>query len=131
MCGMGTFMVRRKEKKSAACPRCSTFEDAAHIWTCQGDCAPELWKTSLNHLKQWLQANGTDLDLQKVIVTYLNRYSYGSNTNLSIPYGLKQLIGQQKTILWRPFLEGLTGLEREVTQQAYYDLTRSRKLGKR
>jgi hypothetical protein len=131
MCGVGKFMQLWKEKDNPACPRCGRFEDATHVWLCQGEGASEVWDQSLERLKNWLQDSKMDPDLQEVILNYLNGWRYGTTDDLPIPYGLNQLIDQQNAIGWKSFLEGWTGSEWEATQQAHYNLIRSRKSGKR
>jgi hypothetical protein len=48
MCGMGKFTkLWWKERESDACPRCASFKDAPHVWTCSGEGADEVWAQSI------------------------------------------------------------------------------------
>jgi hypothetical protein len=85
----------------------------------------------MERLKNWLQDNRIDPDLQEVLLSHLNGWRYNSDDNLLVPYDLKLLFDQLNAIGWNSFLEGWIGIEWEATQQAYYNLTRSKKSGKR
>jgi hypothetical protein len=131
MCGVGKFMHLWKDKDNPNCPRCGDFEDADHVWVCQGEGVLETWENSLERLKNWLQDSMTDPDLQEVIISYLNGWRDGSTDSLVPPKGMEQLIDQQNAIGWNSFLLGWTGADWEESQQAYYNLIRSSKSGKR
>ncbi len=68
MCGVGKFMVRWKERETAACPRCGKHEDATHVWQCQDEEATLTWNKSLANLYQWMVSTKMDPDITAAII---------------------------------------------------------------
>jgi hypothetical protein len=106
MCGVGKFMVRWKQRDTAACPRCGEFEDALHIWMCKAESTFPFWDTALQDLEAWMTTADTDPDIQSAILHYLRtwrddtRYSYDTSAELD------PLISQQSLHWWHLFFEG-------------------------
>jgi hypothetical protein len=123
-------MVRWKEKDTDACPRCGEFEDAPHVWRCSGQQENEIRDKALDRLTEWMQEHKTNLDVHDTVLQYLNSRRYGTSCT-NVPYGLQEVINQQQQIGWQPFLEGWLALEWQATQQAYYNMIKSRHSRKR
>lgn len=71
MCGVGKFMKRWKIRQDDSCPRCGSPEDSAHVWTCKGEGANEVWEKALIDLEGWFNQKHTDPDLQHAIISHL------------------------------------------------------------
>jgi hypothetical protein len=131
MCGVGKFMLKWKQRDNPNCPRCGQFEDAPHVWTCQGCEANDVWKESLDKLNEWMSSIQTDPDIQDGIIAYLNGWRYDSMSEPLLPSDIYDLILYQSTQGWRTFFEGWIPIAWEETQQSYYSLLKSRRTGRR
>jgi hypothetical protein len=131
MCGVGKFMVRWKQRDSAACPRCGEFEDAPHVWICKAASTYPLWDKALQDLEDWMTTVDTDPDIQSAILHYLRAW----RDNISNPHDttaeVDSLVQQQSIHGWRLFFEGWTDIGWEETQQLYYSFLCSRRTGRR
>jgi hypothetical protein len=61
MCGVGKFMQRWGLRKDDACSRCRESEDAAHVWSCHGEGADDIWEKSINTLEGWFNSQQTPI----------------------------------------------------------------------
>jgi hypothetical protein len=129
MCGVGKFMKRWKLRQDDICPRCEETEDAAHVWTCQGEGANEIWNKSLEDLEQWMNINYTNPDLQHLLLTQLSGWRDNSQTSASYPFIFNELLQHQSDIGWNRFFEGWLSHEWLGLQQAYYSAIKSRRSG--
>jgi hypothetical protein len=43
MCGVGKFQKIWRMRETDACPHCSVFEDALHVWTCVANTVADVW----------------------------------------------------------------------------------------
>jgi hypothetical protein len=73
----------------------------------------------------------TDPDVQDAIIAYLNGWRYNSTPQYSLPHDIYELVQHQSTMGWRTFFEGWIPIAWEETQQAYYNLIKSRWTGRR
>jgi len=106
-------------------------EDSAHVWTCHGGGADDIWEKSLTDLEGWLNLRNTDPELQHIVLTYLRGWREGSVINSSELFLFEDLVSQQSSIGWRRFFEGWLVKEWTMAQQAYYCLIKSKRSGKR
>lgn len=59
-CGVGTTMVKWRLKESAECPRCTCpEEDTAHVQRCNGNGAKDVWTTSMESFKKYMEKEFT------------------------------------------------------------------------
>jgi len=132
MCGVGKFMHRWKERDNPNCPRCESFEDAEHVWLCNGCNSSEVWESSLKTLDEWMVSVQTDPDIKSIILTYLQSWRSNSvaehDASLDI---MATLIKVQEVFGWRDFFEGWIPVAWVEAQQAYYSLISSFRTGKR
>jgi len=98
MCGVGKFMKRWKQRQDDACPRCGAMEDAAHVWTCHGSGADDLWEKSVEDLNRWLTVVQTDPDIQHCIVSYLRSWKYDAAPVFITHFLLGRFIESQNNI---------------------------------
>ena len=131
MTGVGKFMKRWKQRDTAACPCCGMVEDAKHVWLCQGEGADEVWRASLQSLDKWMESVDTDPDISATIIAFLHSWRSDSYLNYNPPFCIRDAIQQQSDIGWNLVLEGWLAKEWELVQQAYYNLIKSRRSGKR
>jgi hypothetical protein len=131
MCGVGKFMVRWKQRDSAACPQCGEFEDAPHVWTCKAESTFPLWDTALQDLEGWMTNVDTDLDIQSAILHYLRTWKDNTSEPHDSTAELDPLVTQQSLHGWRLFFEGWTDKGWEEAQQLYYSFLCSRRTGRR
>jgi hypothetical protein len=130
MCGVGKFMHRWKERDNPNCPRCGQFEDAPHVWLCKGCDTNSVWTSSLDKLQDWMTSVQTDPDIQDAIINYLDSWR-NDTTPPNPPPHIDDLLQAQTTLGWRMFFKGWIPVSWEETQQAYYNLVRSRRTGRR
>jgi hypothetical protein len=131
MCGVGKFMMKWKERDNPNCPRCGQFEDAPHVWKCTGCDANLVWKKSLEQLSDWLSSVQTDPDVQDAIIAYLNSWREDSIPEKVVSFDLKDIVQYQSNQGWRLVFEGWIPIAWDEIQQAYYNLIKSRRTGKR
>jgi len=102
------MMVRWKQRKSDACPRCNEPEDASHVWLCKNPELIPFWKESIELLRSWLIAQQSHLSITATICSRLLEWKTG------IPYsplnssflGLRATDALQDLVRWQAFLEG-------------------------
>jgi hypothetical protein len=131
MCGVGRFMKRWKWRQDDSCPRCGHPEDSAHVWLCHGEGADDVWETALNNLEAWFNIRQTDPDIQNIILSYLKNWREEVSLGTANIFLFDDLILRQSRIGWRRFFEGWLARDWSVAQQAYYQLIKSRRSGKR
>ncbi len=131
MCAVGKFMQRWKMRSNSSCPRCGNHEDAAHVWTCHGQGADEVWERALSNLEGWFNSMQTDPDIQHIIIAYLKSWRDDTSEISSNSFMLEEVLEHQSSIGWQRFFEGWTGIGWERAQQAYFTLIKSRRTGKR
>ena len=49
-CGVGTVMVKRKERDVPDCPRCGREEDAPHVRSCRDEAAIDRWTNAIANM---------------------------------------------------------------------------------
>jgi hypothetical protein len=131
MCGVGKFMKRWKMWQDDACPRCGEPEDAAHVWTCHGEGVDDMWDKALSDLEGWFNQRHTDPDLQHTILLYLKNWRKEEEGPILTPFFLEEIVQGQSNIGWQRFIEGWIHREWTTAQQAYYQVIKSRRSGKR
>jgi Reverse transcriptase (RNA-dependent DNA polymerase) len=134
MCGVGKWMKRWKQRESAECPRCQhPEEDEEHVWKCQNTEAKNVWKKSIEKLREWMTLKKTDPELRDGICLRLNEWrdDLPKSDLFSRRIAIQQLFEQQDKVGWRVFLEGCVVLDWAAVQQDYYTRIVSRKTGKR
>jgi hypothetical protein len=80
MCGVGKFLKRWKERATSECS--IAVEDALYVWICPHPEASALWDTSIQRLKDWMDDQATDPDVQEAICQYLMSCRQGANSSL-------------------------------------------------
>ncbi len=131
MCGVGKFQKIWRMRETDACPHCSLFEDALHVWTCESNTVAVVWTTSILSLRNTLLQLFTDPELITLIVTYLNTWRKGSLLLHIGVHKYRKLLELQETIGARQFFEGWLHKEWEIVQHQYYLTTNSRRSSKR
>ncbi len=106
MFGVGIFIKIWKERDSDACPRCGTFEDARHMWTCSGEGADEVWAQSIYDLEEWMTSIGADPEISHAIVMHLTVWKTQQEAHTVPSLNISDLVDQQEVIGWRNFFEG-------------------------
>jgi hypothetical protein len=131
---VGKVQQRNKLQDHAECPRCSEFEDTAHVVLCPAPNAKRQWKASIATLSQWLNKANTLPDIQSAILSRLQSW-YEQSEPLPTPTynwpGLNDLVLQQDSVGWRNFLEGGVLQEWAAKQNEYYEWLQRRNTGKR
>lgn len=124
-CATGTMMQRRRERKSAACPRCGSSETVEHVWTCEVDTA-KIWEKALVSLNEWLTENGTHPELRRQIIIGLQKWrSNEANPPSShIPW-IQTVLTQQNEFGWGAFFEGFMSIEWRQAHEKYLTRTKS------
>ena len=61
-------MHRWKLRSDSSCPRSGNHEDAAHVWTCHGQGADDIWEKALSNLEWWFNSMQTDPDIQNTLI---------------------------------------------------------------
>jgi hypothetical protein len=106
MCGVGKWMKRWKQQESAECPRCQhPEEDEEHVWKCQNQEAKEIWKKSIEKLREWMVKRKTDPDLTEGICRRLNEWhdNLPKTEIFSRRIAIQQLFDKQDQVGWRVF----------------------------
>jgi hypothetical protein len=118
---VGKVLQRYRFQEHAECPRCTAFEDTAHILVCPAPRATTQWESSITKLDLWLQKAATMPDLRKAILSRLR--SWRANEDLPVPSytwpGVNTLLQQQDLVGWRAFLEGALLQNWSAKQQEY------------
>jgi hypothetical protein len=131
MCGAGKFMQRRKKSKTADCPRCGTFEDVPHAWTCPDNKGTQIWETYIIKLQEWMTSIDNDPNIQAAVLEHLKGWCSGPVINSHYTPHLQQVIHQQNLLGWQLFFEGWLLQDWVGIQQLYYIMIRSCWSGKR
>jgi len=80
----GKNMARCKFHSSAVCPQCgATQEDKAHVLSCSDPLAMQVWKTSHQHLKEWLKTQTTYQPISEAILHRLVQWCNPSTQPLN------------------------------------------------
>ena len=130
---VGKVLQRYKTQPHAECPRCSAFEDTAHVLKCKAPLAAKQWKASLALLDEWMLKSATMPDIRSAILNRLQAWQDEDPTpapNYHWP-GINELITQQHLVGWRAFLEGCVLKDWAAKQQSYYDWLQRKNTGKR
>jgi hypothetical protein len=61
-------MQRYQFQEHAECPRCSAFEDTAHVLLCEAPRALSQWEASLSNLTLWMTTALTMPDIKLAIL---------------------------------------------------------------
>lgn len=96
------------------------FEDAEHVWLCQGVDGSIVWDKSTKNLDYWMPSVHTDPDLKRTIIHYLQRWRTKSLTTLATMADVVLLLGAQTHSGWTHFFHGWISQDWAGTQQAYY-----------
>jgi hypothetical protein len=130
---VGKVLQRYKFQEHAECPRCTAFEDTAHVLVCPAPRATTQWESSLSKLDIWLRKAATMPDLRNAILSRLR--SWRANEEFQVPSytwpGVNNLLQQQDLIGWRAFLEGAILQQWAAKQQEYYTWLQRRNTGRR
>ena len=126
-------MQRYKFQMHAECPRCSEYEDTAHVVTCKAPRAVTQWESSLSKLEAWMKQAATMPDIRKAIISRLQTWINDSDpTNFSSTWpGVNTLIQTQDLLGWRAFLEGCVLKEWAAKQQEDYTWLERKNTGRR
>jgi hypothetical protein len=106
MCAVGKFMHRWKLRSDSSCPRCGNHEDAAHVWTCHGQGADDIWEKALSNLEWWFNSMQTDPDIQNTLIAYLKSWREDTTVTASTSFMLDGVLEHQSSIGWQRFFEG-------------------------
>jgi len=100
----GKNMLRRGQRSTAECPRChAETEDKQHIIRCPATSARTQWQSSLKKLSQWLKDQGTAIDIRIAIISHLERWAQGENSQEDTE---QPFIGEQQHIGWDRMMDG-------------------------
>jgi len=130
---VGKVLQRYKLQPHAECPRCSDFEDTAHVLRCKAPLAVTQWHVSLAQLDEWLLKSATMPDLRCAILNCLKAWQDRDPTpapNYHWP-GVNELLAKQDLVGWHAFLEGCILKDWAAKQQSYYDWLQWKNTGKR
>ncbi len=130
---VGKVMQRYNFQDHAECPRCSQFEDTAHVLQCQAPRDINQWKSSLAKLDTWMAKSTTMPALRSTIINRLQAWQQSDPTaapTYNWP-GVDDLIRKQTSVGWRVFLEGGVLQEWASKQQDYYTWLDRKNTGKR
>jgi hypothetical protein len=130
-CATGIMMKRRRERLSDSCPRCGEPENVQHIWQCRHD-TDDLWKRSMEDVRNWLSLQNTHPEMTRVILESLNRWRSGeipaATTHIK---WLQDLVNKQNESGWHNFFEGMLVKDWRKAMVQYLERTRSKKSSKR
>lgn len=118
----GKMMVLRKQRDSAACPRChDAEEDATHIVQCPHPDAVQNWNTAMAGFESWLVLLPSAADLAKLLCAKLQHWHSQSTQPFQHPIPAKwaPAFAAQDTMGWESFLQGFWVLEWEGIQHEY------------
>jgi len=126
----GKNMLRRGQRSTAQCPRCNKqVEDKQHIIRCPTQSARQQWTTSLNKLKQWLRAQGTEPEVRETLLSNLEAWS---NDTLPEPSTASTPLRDEQTkIGWDRLLDGWLSQYWRSQQEKSWSQVRSRKSSRR
>ena len=127
-------MLRRKQRETEACPRCSApIEDSKHLITCSHAEATALWNKSLQAIKFWLQEQKTDPDIVHILISRLQSWRAGTDfeTFTGIPLTHQQLLVSQDNIGWEAAFRGCWSKGWAETQEQYFKTLHRRNSGRR
>lgn len=127
-------MVRRKERDTAQCPRCSeAVEDAEHVLRCKGSEAEAMWIEGMEKVKVWMQDQGTMPDIVDAIDRGTTAWYQGSTMQEDPAWNsqTKTAFANQTGIGWRAIMEGCPAIGWEEAQESYYRFIGNKKTGKR
>ena len=106
----GRNMVRRKEQRSAACPRCGfEDEDNTHILRCQHSSVHTLWEEEMKTFSSWLAQHDTSPSIQSAVVSGLRSWYRSENPSVPDSISNQRVIAAfklQTAIGWKALLEG-------------------------
>jgi hypothetical protein len=130
-CATGAMMHRRRERNSAACPRCGQLETVEHVWKCDFDTSI-IWNKAMDSLSAWLTENGTHPELQRQIILGLQQWRSNdpSTTSSTIPW-IQTVIQKQQEFGWGAFFEGFVAKEWRYAQEKYLTRTKSLRSSRR
>jgi hypothetical protein len=130
MCGVSKVLKIWKEQEDDTSPRCSIYEEATHIWTCQSPSNRAIWDQRLMGLKEWLIKKETDPDLTLAIISGLRHWISPCDPLAELSEGAAWIYHLQEEIGWNNFLEGFHHKAWQDMQKKYYHDIRSLKSGK-
>ncbi len=129
---VGKVQQRNNFQDHAECPRCSSFENKAHVVICPAPNAQRQWAASLSRLATWLTKAHTLPDIRNAILLRLSAWHQG-NDLLAPSYawpGVNGIVLLQDSIGWRTFLEGSILHAWAAKQQDYYNWLQKRNTSK-
>ncbi len=126
----GKNMLRRGQRSSAQCPWCNAeTADKQHIIQCPAQGARQQWTISLNKLKQWLWAQGTEPAVRDTLLTNLKAWSSSTQTKSSTHSTLWE--DEQTQIGWDRLLDGWLSQYWRSQQDKIWSQVRSHKSSRR
>ena len=109
MCGVGKWLKIWKWQDHSHCPRCGQpDEDVQHVLLCNEISALTLWENSIIELREWLDTNNCDPEMNTAICKSLTAWHNGSplppvSTSNNL---LRSAILQQDSLSWYSFING-------------------------
>jgi len=121
----GKNMLRRGQRSTAECPRChAEIEDKQHIIRCPATSARTQWQSSIKKLSQWLKDQGTAIDIRIAIISHLERWAQGENSQEDTE---QPFIGEQQHIGWDRMMDGWISRRWRAYQDKIWKNAKSRK----
>lgn len=117
--------------KEDQCPRCGQPEDSAHVWACKGEGTSDIWDKATEELGHWLRHMDTDPTIAHLLLQYIKGWRSGSGIECDDAGSFREAVMNQEYIVWSRVLEGWLAKDWSEIQKRYYQLIRSRKMGKR
>jgi hypothetical protein len=130
---VGKVMQRYHFQEHAECPRCSVFEDTAHVLLCKAPRALAQWDASMSKLTTWLTTAITMPDIKHAIIHQITAWKKLRDPpppSYAWP-GVDDLVRAQGQVGWRAFLEGGVLQEWAGKQQEYYTWLKKKNTGRR
>jgi hypothetical protein len=101
-------MQRWQKWDNDLCPRCGLMEDVPHVIACRGTGADDVWKRSIDALRQWMETHQTDPEIINNVVNGLRNWREGLSLPMSYTSNISVATQQQNDISWQAMAEGCT-----------------------
>ena len=131
---VGVEMLRRRQWRSASCPRCDfPTETATHVFLCPHPEVTELWDNALHKLNIWFARRFTHPLVSSYIIESLRAWRHGAPPPplaSSVPQ-LSAAAAAQRLLGWDAAFEGRWSLLWASVQDQYYRYIGRRNTGRR
>ena len=132
--GHSRAMWRWGQRTTENCPRCGKPEHPRHLLECAAPSAARIWTDELASLSDWMETQGTSLDIRQSILTGVNHWRsplWHPAPDSSDRNPAARAVHQQNQIGWQGLFLGRMAEQWEAMQGEYWTKRKRRKSSKK